>query len=190
MPNRLITLATFHNPADAGFVKSLLEAEGIRTFLADEVATGMLSYLSNAIGWVKVQVDEQDLSRANEIITIHRQTIADLGQEAFAAEATNSPIAGEKSESAPASRIVDEPQDEIVDPTEDLASRAFRAAAIGVVCHPLLLYAAWLIGKLLFSRAELSATASRKLWLAIGMTFLVFLGYWIFLTNPFGSRWR
>ncbi len=86
--NRLVTLATFPAPATAGFIKSLLVAEGVQAFLADEIMMGMYWCLANSMGWVKVQVAEADVSRANEILEAYRETLADLGHEAFVAEAT------------------------------------------------------------------------------------------------------
>jgi hypothetical protein len=185
MENHLLTLATFPNPESAGFVRGLLEGEGIRAYLADETATGMLWHLSNSIGWVKLQVAEADMPRAQEILDAQRQTLADLGPEAFAAAAAGGDSADEFAATTADASAADEPDGELADPVDDLASRAFRASAIGLIFCPLLLYAAWLIGRLIFSRAELSPRASRKLWLAFGLTTLGILGYYVLLHGPF-----
>src|SRR5437868_15459772 len=99
--NRLVTLATFPDPATAGFVKNLLVAEGVQAFLADQFSMGMLWYVGNSIGWVKVQVAETDVSQANEILEAYRETLADLGLEAFVSEAMNSLPAEESLEVVP-----------------------------------------------------------------------------------------
>ncbi len=172
MTHELVTLATFPTPVEAGFVKNLLEAEGIRAFLADEITAGMFWQLGNSIGWVKLQVAEGDADRATEILEEHHRTLADVGQEAFAAEATSTPAEAE---------AVDEgPDDSPEDPNDELAARAFHAAGIGLIFLPILLYAAWLIGRLIFSRSELSERASRRLWLAFGITIVGLSGYWAF----------
>src|SRR5258708_37898633 len=95
MSYRLVTLATFPAPPVAGLVKDLLAAEGVRAFLADEMTTVMFWHLGSASGWTKLQVEEADVARATEILGNYRQTFVDLGREAFAAEATSCPAAGD-----------------------------------------------------------------------------------------------
>ena len=175
--NRLVTLATFPAPDAAGFIKNLLVAEGVQAFLADEFTMGMLWHLGNSIGWAKVQVAETDVTRANEILEAYRETVADLGHEAFAAEATACTALDEAQEPASFTSIANEPDYGAADPTAELASRALRSAVMGTGCVPLAFYGAWLIGRLMFSTAQLSAKAARKLWLAFGITLVVFLQY-------------
>ena len=138
---------------------------------------GMFWHLGNSMGWVKVQVAAADVSRANEILEAHRETLTDLGQEVFVAEATACLPMDEAQEVAPLAAIADEPDYGASDPTEDLAARAFRSAVIGTGCFPLAFYGAWLVGRLMNSNSELSAKAARHLWLAFGITFLVFVAY-------------
>ena len=179
--NELVTLATFPTPDRAGFLRNLLEAEGIHAYLADETAAGMMWLLNTAMGGVKVQVAESDVARATEILEEHRQTIADLGDDAFAAEALSSAplddIPGEMNGPVPD----DEPDDVVVSPTDELASRAFRAAGIGVAFFPVLIYAVWLVARLILSKDELSDRASRHLWFAFGITFVTLLGWWVLI---------
>jgi hypothetical protein len=63
-----ITVATFWNPAEAHVVRSRLEAEGIRAYLADEMTVTMDWLLSNAIGGIKLQVAEKDAARALRVL--------------------------------------------------------------------------------------------------------------------------
>ena len=179
--NRLVTLATFPEPATAGFIKNLLVAEGVQAFLADEFTMGTLWHLGNSIGWVKVQIAETDMTRAIEVLESHREAVADLGYEAFTAEATSSLAADESQETAPWTSTTDEPDDCVADPTEDLASRTLRSAVMGTGCVPLAFYGAWLVGRLILPTVELSTTAARKLWLAFGITIMVLLQYSVIL---------
>ena len=186
MPNPLVTLDTFPNPERARFIQGLLESEGVPAYLADETAGGMMWHLSSAIGGIKVQVAEADILRAQEVLEAHRQTLADLGPEAFAAEATSNPPADEFPTGAPQDLATDaDADDEPPNPTDELASRAWRAAAIGVVCCPVLVYAIWLIGRLIFSKTELSPRASRHFWLAFTITAVTLTAWYFFIRAPF-----
>lgn len=175
--NRLVTLATNPSPAAAGFIKNLLVAEGVQAFLADEITMGMFWHLGHSIGWVKVQVAEVDVSRANEILKASRETLADLGIQAFVTEAMNSIPSEESLEAAPLTSIADEPDYQVIDTTDELAAKALRSAVMGMIYVPLACYGAWLVDQLMNSSSELSATAARKLWLAFGITSVTFMGY-------------
>ena len=185
MPNSLVTLDTFPNPEHARFIQGLLKSEGVPAYLADETAAGMMWHLNGAIGGIKLQVAEADIPRAQEILEAHRQALADMSPEAFAAEAESSPSADEAPLEA-AHVITDrDADDEAPNPTDEMASRAFRAAAIGVVCCPVTVYAVWLIGRLIFSKAELSPRACRNLWLAFAITAATLAGWYFFISAPF-----
>jgi len=60
VPDRLTTVYSYENPAEAHAAKNRLEAEGIAAFVADESAANMLSYMGSAIGGAKLQVAESD----------------------------------------------------------------------------------------------------------------------------------
>lgn len=68
MSNKWVTIATVSQPLDAHVLKGKLEAEGIEAFLADENIVSMNFLYSNAVGGVKVQVDEEDVEEALQII--------------------------------------------------------------------------------------------------------------------------
>jgi hypothetical protein len=128
---------------------------------------------------VKLQVAEADAARAGEILEAPQHALADLGKEEFAAEAVGASDADSIED--PAMESVAEAagasDDEIENPIEELAGRAQRAAVFGLVFCPLSLYAARLIGRLLFSTSELSDVASRRMWTAFGLTLFIFLAY-------------
>lgn len=63
-----ITVATFTYPTELSLVRSYLEAEEIEFNVKDELAVQADNFLSNAIGGVKLQVQEKDLERVKEIV--------------------------------------------------------------------------------------------------------------------------
>lgn len=61
---KFITVATFQYPHEAYVLKTKLESQGVRVFLKDELTVQVHNFLSNAIGGVKLQIKESDLSKA------------------------------------------------------------------------------------------------------------------------------
>jgi hypothetical protein len=64
----LITVASFPDVAEAELARERLELEGIRAFVIDAQTAGVMPFLTNAIGGVRVQVEPQDAERAKEIL--------------------------------------------------------------------------------------------------------------------------
>ena len=64
MPEKLITVVTFWTPEEAHLARNRLEAEGIRTYLADELTVSTDWGLANAIQGIKLQVAEEDAEKA------------------------------------------------------------------------------------------------------------------------------
>lgn len=73
MNNEATTIYTTYDVTEAGAIQSELEANGIRTFLADENIVGAHAFLANAVGGVKVQVAAGDEARAREILLERQQ---------------------------------------------------------------------------------------------------------------------
>ncbi len=67
---KLITLTTFEYPHESYIIKSKLESEGIYVFLKDELTIQADNFVSNAIGGVKLQVRENDVDKATEILKL------------------------------------------------------------------------------------------------------------------------
>jgi hypothetical protein len=67
---KFVTIATFLTPEMAYLARTRLDAEGIAAFLENESAVGMLGVLSNAVGGVKLQVEQADVERAAEILEL------------------------------------------------------------------------------------------------------------------------
>ncbi|MDZ4688097.1 MAG: DUF2007 domain-containing protein [Planctomycetaceae bacterium] len=65
---RLIPVATFATPEEAEIGRSVLDAEGIPSFLENSNTVGMLWHLGNATGWVKLLVGEDHAEQAAELL--------------------------------------------------------------------------------------------------------------------------
>ena len=64
----LTTVATFDNMPSAYIAKGRLEIEGVPCWLKDE-NLGQTDWLYNiAVGWIKLQVEPQQVHRAQEIL--------------------------------------------------------------------------------------------------------------------------
>ena len=64
----LVTIARFTNPTEAHLLRMRLEAGGIEAFLQDENTIQMDWAISNAIGGVRLQVAEEELEAARELL--------------------------------------------------------------------------------------------------------------------------
>lgn len=64
---KMIEIASFQFPAEALTLCSLLESEGVQCYLRDEITSQILGNYVN-IGGVKVEILEEDLPRALEIM--------------------------------------------------------------------------------------------------------------------------
>ncbi len=64
----LQTLHTFVYPHEAQMVKAYLESEGIETEIRDEMTVNANPFYSNAIGGVKLLVNEEDYIRGIEVL--------------------------------------------------------------------------------------------------------------------------
>ncbi len=65
--DELLTVATFPDVAEAELAKERLESEGIRAFVLDAQAGGVMPYLAQS-GGVRVQVAHEDAVRAREVL--------------------------------------------------------------------------------------------------------------------------
>lgn len=64
----MITVSTFSKPEDAHMLRMRLEAGGVPAYVQDENMVQTDWLYSNAIGGVRVQIAEDDLDRAKEIL--------------------------------------------------------------------------------------------------------------------------
>lgn len=71
MPSdKIVTIATFTYPTEAYPLMMCLQNEGIKCELGDVNIVGVQPFLSHAVGGVKVNVNEDDLPRALELLRI------------------------------------------------------------------------------------------------------------------------
>ena len=70
MTEKLVTVAVFVSPHEAGMAKGELEAYGIPAFVADEFAIGANPLLSNALGGIKVQVPARFVAEARQVLPV------------------------------------------------------------------------------------------------------------------------
>ena len=64
----LITIKTFDNAISARLLKGKLESEGIKSYLFDEETVTMNPLYSDALGGIRLQVNDFDIKLAQEII--------------------------------------------------------------------------------------------------------------------------
>jgi hypothetical protein len=64
----LVTVATFPDVAEAELARERLESEGVQAFVIDGQTSGVMPYLANAMGGVRVQVNPKDEEKAREIL--------------------------------------------------------------------------------------------------------------------------
>lgn len=61
---KLVTIKVTNHPVQLGIAQSLLESEGIYTFVKDELMSQAYSVANGAVGGAKLQVNEEDAERA------------------------------------------------------------------------------------------------------------------------------
>lgn len=64
-----VTVLTVQYPQQLWIIKGRLESEGIPCFVKDELTVQAYNLYSNAVGGVKLQVQQQDVVKAVEILT-------------------------------------------------------------------------------------------------------------------------
>ena len=66
--DELVTVASFADVAEAELAKERLELEGVRAFVIGGQTAGVMPFLANAMGGVRLQVDIKDKERTREIL--------------------------------------------------------------------------------------------------------------------------
>ena len=87
---QFITIATFTLPSELAVVKSKLESEGILCYAKNELTVQSHNFLSNAIGGIALQVKQEQVEEAMEILNLGGyQTIDELPLSAFEKKLTD-----------------------------------------------------------------------------------------------------
>lgn len=68
MSQRLVTIACYRDIPPAGLAQSILEAEGIISFLDNQFMVGVNWLYSDALGGIKLRVAERDAEEAVKIL--------------------------------------------------------------------------------------------------------------------------
>lgn len=202
MPGRLVTIATFELPAKARLAQNVLEAAGIKSTVADEAIVSMDWLLGGAVGWVKVQVMEEDAERA--VAALEESLGKDdepVDQEALAAEAEaaakedgeeppepsspqQTPKVWNQQPVVPSTQTAEPapaPEDGAEAPRserDEYVRRFFLASIFGLIVPLLWFYAVYLFLNAAFGEGPLSAQSRTKL--RIGGALLA-LGFFVAL---------
>ncbi len=64
----LVTVATFSDVAQAELARERLQLEGVQAFVLDDATGGVMPFMTNALGGIRVQVKPEDADKAREIL--------------------------------------------------------------------------------------------------------------------------
>ncbi|MDB5311996.1 MAG: hypothetical protein JWO38_6198 [Gemmataceae bacterium] len=163
MGTRLVTIATFDQPAKARLAENALRAAGVQVTVSDESLVAMDWLLSSAVGGVKVQVWEEDADRAVNVLEREFGEDGaglgpvDINPTELAAEAEGS--TSEEDTDRPERVSVEEPEEP---PTaapyspDEYARRMVFAAILGLIFWPVAFYALYLFLNAVFGEGRLS----------------------------------
>jgi hypothetical protein len=208
LSDKLVTVATFSTPFEARVAKNRLEAEGIPVFLGDEESVGNLWHLGFALGGVKLQVSDDYIQRAMELLTTppleeEIEAESDAGESPADSEAIQAAwtcpqcgnqVTADQGFCAACGSAVDEADEDTIthgrnDASEmiasedasdvpmpllgdDIAFRAMKASAFGLLFFPLIFYSCWLLFRLLTFPGELSSQGTRHMLIALVLDFV------------------
>jgi len=68
MSDNIICYATYNDLTNAYLVKNILEENGIFSFIENENITTANPFLSNAVGGIRLMINENDIEKAAEIL--------------------------------------------------------------------------------------------------------------------------
>jgi Putative prokaryotic signal transducing protein len=186
MSNDLVTVATFADPVEANLAKNRLEASGVRAFLANEETVDMDWLLGNALGWIRLEVGDQDADAARAVLNRQEEleTSSDVGPE-------KAPSALDEVEPIPEPDLEVEVEAEGGDdfdrePTgrDRDAERAFRGAVLGVLFAPVQFYVFYLLVKVFVSDESLGDRERRRAIIAAVLCLFTLVGWYLFFRRP------
>ena len=154
MANRLVTVATFHEPVAAAMAQNFLANEGIPAILTNETTITMLA---GAIGGIQLQVAPLHLERAEMLLTQVREERAAAQDElpvphtAIATQETAEELQAEREDREPINQLTD---------------KLLRSAVFGLVFWPLQLYTLFLLLIILQSEGTVSPKRRWKVWMS------------------------
>ncbi|MBI1916039.1 MAG: DUF2007 domain-containing protein [Planctomycetes bacterium] len=159
MHQNLVTVETFSDQFQAELARQRLEQAGIPTYLNGEATTGAFVGLGRSFSTIKLEVREEDLERARELLA--------------------KPPPGMPPD-VPGVSTGPEDQDEVEpepdpDSTEALTARAWRAAVLGMLLFPpcLHVYSLWLIARVAARPDDISPEGTLKMYAALVLDGLI-----------------
>jgi hypothetical protein len=191
MPDKIVTLAMYHDPMEAQLVRNRLEAEGIPAFLSGDETSNLFGGMSGAFGTVHLQVAEENLERAADLLEADDKLMDEQDPSESTAirvrdtmtaapepekEVSARPPAKPRSSDITAKRAsaarpdVDEDAEDrprLARGADDYADRAWRASVLGLFFFPVQLYSIWLLFRLLSINEDLGPAGLRKLYGAL-----------------------
>lgn len=209
MPEKLVAVASFTTPVEAELAKNHLETEGISARLANDSTVGWFWYISNAVGGIQLLVGEEQAERALAILESAPggQDIPGSGESeeaTWTCERCGAQVSAEleycpcgevdaENRSDPAGPSLAEPRGATGDardqletsPGDEMATRALRAAILGLLlCPPLLqIYSVWILIRLISYQGDVSPAGVRNGYVAMIIDALVFMAALIFVRS-------
>jgi putative signal transducing protein len=161
MAKDLVTVRSFTTAEEAHAFKNMLEAAGIPAFVEDAALAGWMWHYGIAVGGIKVQVAEEDVGRAAEMLQEEPVSIQELDAEALSTPPDSSEECVEENRVAGLEETEPAPADS---PGDRMAIRALLAALLGIGFCPFLLhlYSLYVLLRLRFSSYEVSP---KKRWM-------------------------
>ena len=156
--NPWVELERATNIAEAEVIRSFLQSHGIDVIIPDEHSARTMHYLTPMMGFVRIQVRQDDMSRAQLELKKMRITIA----EEHVAEPYSSTQQG-----------------------DDLSLRASRTAIFGLMMVPLVLniYSVFVMWECFQKKLTLSGKGKRHLIVAAIFNALSIVGWGSFIYN-------
>ncbi|MCH9653423.1 MAG: DUF2007 domain-containing protein [Planctomycetes bacterium] len=191
MSDELVTVATLNTPVEASLVRNQLEAEGIRAFLSDAETVGMVWYMGNAVGGIKVQVAESDVDRAFEILDAH-EPVTITEEDWQTAESEDDDWNEGAGNDFDQEKEEDGEEEQPVSEFDEMVDRAYKAAFLGVLFIPLQVYSLSILVTIFFGSTPLNPENRRKVKIAFlidlamaGFLFYAFYTIFYFLWDFF-----
>ena len=156
--NQWTELERATNIAEAEVIRSFLQSQNIEVMIPDEHTARTMHHLTPMLGFVRIQVRENDVAAAQEVLKKMRITIAEEHQA--------EPYAHTEEGDA-------------------LALRASRTAIFGLIMVPLILnlYSVTVIGECWKKELALSAKGKRHLFVAATFNAVAIVGWGSFIYN-------
>jgi hypothetical protein len=179
MAGDLKKLASFTTVTEAAMLRNLLEREGIPAVLSDEQVVGLEFILGNAIGWIKVEVQESDFERAQAILAARDERAAAVAPDMELGEPEPDSIDEDLRDRTAPHPEEDGPPET---PTEARIRRAYLAAVLGLfACPPLFnLYSMYLLLRVAFSGSAEKPRNNWKYYAAWVADFVSLAGIWLY----------